>query len=87
MCTINCTIVEITFLCLANMGCGYSKLVSLDAGQRKKGISVSGYRRAEKTSKNCLNARISNTWLIGVVFGRFLSSVVIYNSNSFLYVE
>ena len=31
------------------MGCGYSKLVSLDAGQRKKGISVSGYRRAEKT--------------------------------------
>ena len=65
---------------------GYSKLVSLDAGQRKKGISVSGYLRAEKTSKNCSNARISNTWLMGLVFGRFLSSVVTYNSNSFFAV-
>ena len=50
------------------MGCGYSKLVSLDAGQRTKGISDLSYRRAEKMSKNCSNARISNTWLIGVVF-------------------
>ena len=30
------------------MGCGYSKLVSLDAGQRKTGISC---RQAEKRPK------------------------------------
>ena len=77
---------KLHFLCVSNMGFRYSKLESLDAGQCKKGISASSYRRAEKTSKNCSNARISNTWLMGVVFGRFLSSVVTYNSNSFFAV-
>ena len=68
------------------MGCGSSELVSFDASQRKNGISASSYRQAEKTSKNCSNARISNTWLKGAVFGHFLSSVVTYNSYSFFAV-
>ena len=76
----NCRIGQkFEFFCLHNIGCGYSKLVSLDAGQCKKGISAS-YRRAEKTSKNCSDARILNTWLMGVAFERFLISVVTFNS-------
>ena len=59
-----------------------TKLVSLDAGQCKKGISVSSYHQAEKTSKYCSNVRISNTWLKGAAFGHFLSLVVTYSTNS-----
>ena len=34
-----------------------------------------------KTSQNCSNESISNTWLKEVVFGRFLSSVVAHSNS------
>ena len=74
---------KVEIFCLPNMGCGYSKVVSPDAGQHTKGFSLSSYRHAEKTLKNCSNARFSNTWLNEAIFGCFLSLAITWRTNSF----
>ena len=41
------------FFCFPNMGCGYSKLVSLDTDNNKESIAIRRLPQFEKTVKKC----------------------------------
>ena len=64
------------------MVCGYSKLVSLDAGYIIKWIRVVCHHWAEKTSKNYSNHPCVWNSCIWTVFGHFLRSTLTWNTNS-----